>query len=104
VRPTARSARCIVFQRDPAVRAHVVKRANGRCEYCGRRGFLLPNGNHYVEAHHIIALAKQGPDTLENVIALCPEHHREAHFGSGAESLEQECLQLLAKILRSKEE
>lgn len=88
-----------VFQRDPAVRAHVVKRAKGQCEYCGRQGFLLPNGNHYVEAHHIIALAKQGPDTLENVIALCPEHHREAHFGTDAERLEQECLKRLKTIL-----
>lgn len=88
-----------VFQRDPAVRAHVVKRARGCCEYCGRQGFLLPNGNHYVEAHHIIALAKQGPDTLENVIALCPEHHREAHFGTEAENLERGCLKRLQEIL-----
>lgn len=88
-----------VFQRDPAVRAHVVKRAKGRCEYCGHKGFLLPNGNHYVEAHHIIALAKQGPDTLENVIALCSEHHREAHFGIEAEKLERECLRRIAELL-----
>jgi hypothetical protein len=88
-----------VFQRDPAVRAHVVKRAQGRCEYCRRQGFLLPNGNHYVEAHHIIALAKQGPDTLENVIALCPEHHREAHFGTEAEKLERGCMERLREIL-----
>lgn len=89
-----------VYQRDPAVRAHVVKRARGRCEYCGRQGFLLPNGKGYVEAHHIIALARQGPDTLENVIALCAEHHREAHFGTEAEQLELACLKSLSELLR----
>jgi len=89
-----------VFQRDLAVRAYVVKRAQGRCEYCGHQGFLLPNGNHYVEAHHIIALAKHGPDTLENVIALCSEHHREAHFGTEAEKLERACLRRLSEVLK----
>ena len=80
---TAYSGTFIV--RDERVRQAVLNRANGRCEYCGEPGFKKANGSHYVEAHHIISLAKQGPDTLKNVIALCPNHHREAHFGDGWE-------------------
>lgn len=76
------------YKRDPKVRAHVLKRANGRCEYCGKEGFLMANGERFVEAHHIISLAEQGPDSVENVIALCPDHHREAHYGANAEELE----------------
>jgi hypothetical protein len=53
-------------------------------------------GTQYLEAHHVIALAAQGPDTVHNVIALCSEHHREAHYGMHAEELER---RFLAKLL-----
>lgn len=76
------------FRRDPAVREYVLKLADGRCEYCGKEGFLTTAGRKYLEAHHIIALADAGQDTVDNVIALCAEHHREAHFGVDAEGLE----------------
>lgn len=79
--------------RDPAVRAHVLKQANGRCEHCGREGFRMRNGDAYLEAHHIISLSKDGRDTVENVIALCAEHHREAHYGATAEELEKSFVQ-----------
>lgn len=83
------------YRRDPAVRDYVIRRSRGHCEYCGTRGFEMANGSYYVEAHHIIALAAEGPDTVENVIALCPAHHREAHYGIGSESLE---MALMAKL------
>lgn len=83
------------YRRDGTVRDYVIKRSRGRCEHCGTLGFELPDGSHYVEAHHVIALSAQGPDTVENVIALCPEHHREAHYGKQAEALESA---LLAKL------
>jgi hypothetical protein len=84
--------------RDNRVRAQVVKRADGKCEFCDALGFKKPDGTHFVEAHHIISLAEQGPDTLDNVIALCPNHHREAHFGEGWEQLEAEFKIKLAKM------
>lgn len=84
--------------RDERVRQAVIKRASGRCEHCGELGFKKADGSHYVEAHHIISLAKQGPDTLDNVIAVCPNHHREAHFGDGWEQLEVEFKAKLAKL------
>jgi HNH endonuclease len=77
------------YKRDPAVRKKVKTRASGVCEYCGRPGFLDVDGQPYLECHHIITLAKQGRDKPWNVIALCPEHHREAHFGQLAEQLEK---------------
>lgn len=85
------------FRRDPAVRDHVLRLANGACEYCGEPGFLMPNGNRYLEAHHIIALANSGRDTVDNVIAVCPGHHREAHYGSEAEKLEMEFLERITR-------
>ncbi|MBU6206852.1 MAG: HNH endonuclease [Alphaproteobacteria bacterium] len=86
------------IERDDKVRHRVIKRAKGKCEHCGELGFAKPDGSHYVEANHIISLAEQGPDTLDNVIALCPNHHREAHFGEGSEQLEAEFKTKLASL------
>ena len=86
------------FSRDNRVRNKVLKRANGKCEHCGERGFKKPDGAYYLETHHIISLAEQGPDTLDNVIALCPNHHREAHFGEDWEQLEEKFKAKLAKL------
>ncbi len=86
------------IRRDPEIRKFVVKRSNGRCEFCGCEGFVLPDGSKYVEAHHVITLAKAGADTVDNVIALCANHHREAHFGADASKLEAALLDRLAEI------
>jgi len=85
-----------LYQRDQKIRSSVINRAKGRCEYCGEQGFLMSDGkSHYIEAHHIIALADEGEDTVENVIALCPKHHREAHLGANRTTLETELARLL---------
>lgn len=86
------------FPRDDKVRARVLKRALGRCEHCGATGFLKPDGSAYLESHHIISVSEQGPDTLDNVIALCPGHHREAHYGANRLALEQALLEKLANL------
>lgn len=75
------------YYRNHMVRDYVVRRSKGCCEYCGEIGFLMANGNRYIEAHHIIGLGDNGPDTVANVIGLCPKHHREAHFGEKAINL-----------------
>lgn len=80
------------YARDPQVRKAVEVRAKGQCELCGKHGFVRPDGSMYLETHHIIALAKDGADRVTNVIALCAEHHREAHFGALREKLEREMI------------
>jgi 5-methylcytosine-specific restriction protein A len=80
---------CLAYKRNRMVRNYVVNRAKGRCEYCGGQGFLMANGSRYIEAHHILGLGANGPDTVANVIGLCPGHHREAHFGENALSLNE---------------
>lgn len=84
-----------IIKRDNRVRKAVIKRAKGKCEYCGESSFITSNGQYYLEAHHIIFLAQSGTDRMDNVIALCPSHHREAHFGINAENLEKEFLEIL---------
>jgi hypothetical protein len=90
------------YQRDEKVRQFVIEQAKGTCEYCREMGFLLQDGNRYLEAHHIIALAKQGPDTVDNVIALCPSDHREAHYGAERVKLENEMVEIIKRRIVTK--
>ncbi len=96
--PDRIEGRTFGYLRDLKVRSAVLKRANGHCEYCKETGFLKANGERYIEAHHIIALADSGPDTMSNVIALCANHHREAHFGKNAEALEKKFISILTNF------
>jgi hypothetical protein len=86
------------YSRDPRVRDEVLRRANGSCEFCGAPGFIKPDSSRYLESHHIIALANDGADRVTNVIALCPNDHREAHFGKRAEQIEAEMVSKLRII------
>jgi 5-methylcytosine-specific restriction enzyme A len=71
-----------VRQRSAAVRVYVLRRADGRCEGCGSPApFNTPSGRPYLEPHHIRRLADGGPDHPRWVIALCPNCHREVHYG-----------------------
>jgi hypothetical protein len=71
------------FRRNPLVVLEVLERAAGICEKCKKTAPFLKdnNGNPYLEVHHIIPLAENGDDTVENAIALCANCHRHAHHG-----------------------
>ena len=66
-----------------------VKQANGfRCQLCEALGqnpicFLKTNGEPYVEAHHVMPVSSLeiGSLAASNVMTLCPNHHREVHYG-----------------------
>jgi hypothetical protein len=85
------------YVRDQAVRDAVMRRAKGTCEFCQQPGFMKADRTRYLECHHIIALAAQGEDRMTNVIALCPGHHREAHFGENSAAMEAEMVRIVAE-------
>jgi hypothetical protein len=87
-----------VRNRSAEVRQYVLLRAKGKCELCGYSGFQLSNGNTYLETHHVISLAKGGPDSVKNVVALCPNHHREAHYGNEALHIRKRLLTFLESL------
>ena len=82
--------------RDPNVRRRVLERSKGVCELTGAPGFLMANGGIYLETHHIIPLAEGGSDTVDNVIALSADAHRQAHFGVDRGELRTRCLRIVA--------
>lgn len=53
------------------------------CQICSLK-IQMPNGKFYSEAHHIIPLGKpyDGPDSPENIIVLCPNHHVMFDYGA----------------------
>lgn len=83
-------------ERSPVVRQAVMARSQGRCEWCDAPGFLKHDGQVYLESHHVVPLHAGGDDTPENVIALCPNDHRIAHYGERRELMARE---MLARIL-----
>lgn len=83
-----------VFSRSPEVRRSVLIRAAGQCERCGIPGFPT-EGGLYLETHHVIPLSESGRDSTENVMALCPTCHRQAHFALERQILRAELLQWL---------
>ena len=84
-----------VIGRDPAVHRWTLHNADGRCELCGEPApFTKPNGQPYLEVHHILRLAERGTDTPDNTVALCPNCHREAHLGTRAETIGQHLREL----------
>lgn len=85
--PKQREVTAMVIVRDPKVRARVLMRARGYCEYCNRMGFYMASGAIFLETHHVVPLSENGQDSEDNVIALCPNHHRQGHFGKDSERL-----------------
>ena len=59
------------------------KPANGVCEKCDSPAPFnrTKDGTPYLEVHHWKFLADGGKDIVENAGALCPNCHREAHYG-----------------------
>lgn len=87
--------------RSLSIRFYAVKRAAGNCEWCEDTApFRDSRGEAYLEVHHITRVKDDGPDDPLNVIAVCPNCHREAHFGRDPKALERS---MRAKVDRIEE-
>ena len=61
--------------RDTKLSKEIKRLYDYYCQVCGTR--IETEGGYYAEAAHIKALGKphNGPDTPDNIICLCPNHH-----------------------------
>lgn len=90
------------YQRDPEVVAWVLDQASGACEGCGKKApFQREDGTPFLEVHHLRMLADGGSDTISNAIALCPNCHREFHYGNTKKDLSKKAI---LKVQRLKAE
>ncbi|MBV6821452.1 HNH endonuclease signature motif containing protein [Pseudomonas sp. PD9R] len=99
-RPDTYTYKGVQRYRDPSVRRQVLERSEGGCELTEVPGFRMANGGVYLETHHIIPLSEGGPDTVENVIALSANAHRQAHFGAERDQLRERCLEVVAAKMK----
>jgi hypothetical protein len=68
---------------------NLLKRTTGfKCQICEALGhnpvgFMKPNGEPYVEAHHVMPVSKREVGSLasSNVMIVCANHHRQLHYG-----------------------
>jgi len=71
-----------IYERNQYLVELVKRKANGICQKCKKSApFITKNGEPYLEVHHIKPLADGGEDSINNTLALCPNCHRELHFG-----------------------
>jgi len=101
VTPKIIQTKISTYQRDAKVKAWVLKAANGICEGCGHAApFYGTDGIPYLEVHHIKQLVDGGSDTITNTVALCPNCHREMHYGIDRDSLISKLYSKVPRLIR----
>lgn len=84
-----------IFIRSQAIRAYALKRSNGICEGCNAPAPFNGKEGPFLEIHHLKRLCDGGPDHPENVIALCPNCHRRAHYSKDANTYNNKLIELV---------
>jgi 5-methylcytosine-specific restriction protein A len=103
-KPKRNEGKSISFDRDPQVRAWVLKKAKGICEGCKKQVTFETHDDFpylYLEVHHVYPLGDGGSDRISNAVALCPNCHRRCHLSKDRKEFTQS---LYASISRLKEE
>ena len=88
-------------RRDPAVKAWVLENAKGVCELCRipapfRDSFGVP----FLEVHHVVQLANDGPDQITNAVALCPNCHRRCHVAEDRNDATERMYRRIERLVR----
>ena len=97
-KPPKTSLKTDQYVRDPEVAAWVYNSSKGICESCNKPSpFKKSDGTEYLEIHHVKRLADGGSDTVQNAVAICPNCHRELHYG---EKKEEKLGHLFSEIQR----
>lgn len=52
-----------------------------KCQICGFT-IIKKDNSHYIEAAHITEKRYKGPETPDNILILCPNHHKEFDLGN----------------------
>ena len=96
--PTRTVSETTSYARDPRIVAWILEESKGICECCDKPApFNKTDGDFYLEVHHLKRLADKGSDTITNAVALCPNCHREMHYGENRDEILN---QLYSKIDR----
>lgn len=96
---TRKEHRAVYRVRSRAIHLYVLRRAEGQCEGCNAPApFRKRDGSDYLEPHHTTQLSDEGPDHPAQVIALCPNCHRRAHYAEDAEAFNAMLIKRLRRL------
>lgn len=91
-RPTRRPHVCYGWNRGRVIVEQVLKADNFQCEISQAHKTFTTRKNEtpYLEGHHLIPISKQDKfaaslDVYANIIGLCPNCHRQLHYGKKSE-------------------
>ena len=68
------------YKRDNKTIAQIKILRDFKCQICSTT-IIKKDGSKYVEAAHIKAKHLKGRETLDNILILCPNHHKEFDYG-----------------------
>ncbi|HEH9418502.1 TPA: HNH endonuclease [Aeromonas sobria] len=87
--------------RDLQVKDWILQNAAQRCESCNAPApFITAAGEPFLEVHHLKGLAESGSDTISNTVALCPNCHREMHYGCNKTEIVEALYQRIKRLVR----
>jgi len=100
IMPKSKNIHQTVYFRDPSVKAWILQQSNGICELCGNNSPFKISGIPYLEVHHVIPLSILGPDTIYNCVALCPNCHKNLHYGDNAQELSESLYLNIKRLIK----
>jgi len=62
------------YRRNPVLSVALKKKHGDKCQVCGVN--LKVDRGFFCDTHHVKPLSKGGIDVSENILVLCPNHHR----------------------------
>lgn len=78
------------YDRNQLIVQYAKYRSNGICELCNKEAPFRSNKDEpYLEVHHIKPLSENGEDSINNVVALCPNCHRKMHIVKDIKDIEK---------------
>lgn len=81
ISPPKKERKVTQIYRDPYISTYAKRRANGICQLCKIRApFNSSDGTPYLESHHVVWLSAGGADSIDNIVALCPNCHKKMHI------------------------
>lgn len=69
------------YKRDNKTITQIKILRDFKCQICSTT-IIKKDGTNYIEAAHIQPKHKKGRETPDNIILLCPNHHKEFDFGA----------------------
>ncbi len=93
---TLEQKRANLLRRAEAIKRYALLRSNGTCEACKESAPFKSKFGPFLEVHHVFRLADGGPDHPANIVALCPNCHRRAHYSVDAKKFNDGLIDWLA--------